>query len=166
MADTDAFDKMVDIIDYPVFVVTTIAGERRSGCLVGFATQTSIDPRRFLVGISQANHTHGVAAEAGYLAVHLIPQEHRELAELFGGETGDEVDKFEQCRWSEGPHGLPVLDDSEMWFAARILDRVDIGDHTAHIVEPVDGAILVDDPDRNSWVSFAGTHHIGPGHDA
>jgi len=166
VADTDAFDKMVDIIDYPVFVVTTIAGERRSGCLVGFATQTSIDPRRFLVGISQANHTHGVAAEAGYLAVHLIPQEHRELAELFGGETGDEVDKFEQCRWSEGPHGLPVLDDSEMWFAARILDRVDIGDHTAHIVEPVDGAILVDDPDRNSWVSFAGTHHIGPGHDA
>ncbi|MBD0859642.1 flavin reductase [Gordonia sp. zg691] len=166
MADTDAFDKMVDIIDYPVFVVTTIAGGRRSGCLVGFASQTSIDPRRFLVGISQANHTHGVAAEAEYLAVHLIPREHRELAELFGGQTGDEVDKFEQCRWSEGPHGLPVLDDSEMWFAARILDRVDIGDHTAHIVEPVDGAILADDPDRNSWVSFAGTHHVEPGHDA
>lgn len=47
MAGTDAFDKMVEVIDYPVFVITTVAEGRRSGCLVGgFATQTSIDPPR------------------------------------------------------------------------------------------------------------------------
>ncbi len=166
VAGTDAFDKMVEIIDYPVFVVTTVADGRRSGCLVGFATQTSIDPRRFLIGISQANHTHGIATSAEHLAVHLIPSAHRELAELFGGQTGDEVDKFARCRWSEGPYGLPILDDSEMWFAASILDRIDVGDHTAHIVEPVDGAVVVDDPSRDSWVSFADVRHIAPGHDA
>lgn len=70
------------------------------------------------------------------------------------------------CRWSEGPYGLLILDDSEMWFAARILDRIDVGDHTAHIVEPVDGAVVVDDPSRDSWVSFADVRHIDPGHDA
>jgi hypothetical protein len=26
-----------------------------------------------------------------------------ELAELFGGETGDEVDKFDRCEWRPGP---------------------------------------------------------------
>ncbi|SDU47725.1 NADH-FMN oxidoreductase RutF, flavin reductase (DIM6/NTAB) family [Gordonia westfalica] len=166
MAGTDAFDKMVAIIDYPVFVVTAVAEGRRSGCLVGFATQTSIDPRRFLIGISQANHTHGVATSAEYLAVHLIPADQKELAELFGGQTGDEIDKFEHCRWSEGPYGLPILEDSERWFAARVLERIDVGDHTAHIVEPVDGAVSDDDPSRDSWAGFADTLHIEPGHDA
>jgi flavin reductase (DIM6/NTAB) family NADH-FMN oxidoreductase RutF len=57
------------------------------------------------------------AAEA--IVVHFLGQAQRELAELFGGETGDEVDKFERCAWSDGPFGIPVLEDAPGWFAAR-----------------------------------------------
>ena len=35
--------------------------------------------------------------------VHFVPEEAEDLAELFGGETGDEVDKFERCAWRPGP---------------------------------------------------------------
>ncbi|WP_235831324.1 flavin reductase family protein [Gordonia zhaorongruii] len=165
-SETSAFDAVVAVGDLPVYVVTTVSPTGRSGCLVGFATQTSIDPRRFLVGISRSNHTHGIALSAEYLAVHLIPRGHAEMIELFGGETGDEVDKFARCRWFDGPHGLPILSDSGIWFAGRILERLDVGDHLGYLLEPVGGGIRVADPDRGEWVRLADTRSIEPGHSA
>ncbi len=40
---------LVTEIDYPMFIVTAAAGGRRAGCLVGFTTQCSIHPPRFLI---------------------------------------------------------------------------------------------------------------------
>jgi flavin reductase (DIM6/NTAB) family NADH-FMN oxidoreductase RutF len=51
---TEAFEKLVSLLDYPMFVVTTRAGDESAGCLVGFATQVSIRPPRFIVGLSNA----------------------------------------------------------------------------------------------------------------
>ena len=43
--------------------------------------------------------------------MHCVPARRAAtLAELFGGETGDEVDKFARCAWHEGPEGVPMLD--------------------------------------------------------
>ena len=89
--------------DYPMYVVTAVGSSgERSGCLVGFATQCSLKPALFLVCISQQNHTHPVALEAGVLAVHVLARSQRALAELFGETTGDEVDKFSRCDWGAG----------------------------------------------------------------
>jgi flavin reductase (DIM6/NTAB) family NADH-FMN oxidoreductase RutF len=134
-----AFDELALELDYTMIIVTCAAGNRRAGCLVGFATQTSIHPGRFLVCISRKNHTFGVAAEADVLAVHFVPVEAMELAQLFGGETGDEVDKFERCAWRPGPGGAPILDDLPDWFAGRVLERSDLGDHVGHLLAPIDG---------------------------
>jgi len=135
---TPAFEESVPLLDYPMFVVTTRAGDETAGCLVGFTTQTSIDPPRFLVCLSQQNHTHGVAREADLLAVHVLDDEQHELAELFGGETGDRTDKFSRCAWSAGPGGVPVLDDCPAYVVGRILDQLPVGDHTGFLLEPVE----------------------------
>ena len=57
----EAFEKLVSMLDYPMYVVTTRAGDQRAGCLVGFTSQVSIGPPRFLVGLSDKNHTYRVA---------------------------------------------------------------------------------------------------------
>ncbi|MGV9269096.1 flavin reductase family protein [Kitasatospora sp. NPDC003701] len=134
MGDFDAF---VALLDYPVHVVTAAVGEERAGCLVGFAGQCSIRPLRFAVWISKANHTHGVASRAGVLVVHLLPRRRHDLAELFGGRSGDEVDKFAAVPWTPGPGGAPVLTDAAAWFAGRVHDRTDGGDHTGFLLDPV-----------------------------
>ena len=54
-------DDFVAGLDYPVFVVTAASGDERDGCLVGFSTQTSIDPPRLLVCLSKANRTTRIA---------------------------------------------------------------------------------------------------------
>lgn len=123
-------------LDYPMFIVTAGHQGRRAGCLIGFATQASIHPPRFLVGLSDKNRTHGVALAAERLAVHLVGAGDDALARLFGGETGDDVDKFARCAWHEGPHGLPILDACENWFVGRVLARHALGDHTGFLLEP------------------------------
>lgn len=134
MNDFD-FDDFAALLDYPVYVVT-VAGPEPAGCLVGFAGQCSIDPVRFTVWLSKANHTHAPALGAAALGVHLLPRDHA-LAELFGGRTGDDTDKFADTAWHRGPHGVPVLDASPAWFAGEVLDRIDWGDHTGFLLHPV-----------------------------
>lgn len=160
---TEAFEHVVALLDYPMFVVTTRAGDRRAGCLVGFASQVSIHPSRFLVGLSKRNHTYRTASEATHLAVHLLGRSHRDLARLFGSETGDRVDKFSRCEWRDGPGGLPILTGAAAWFAGRVLGRFDLGDHVGHLLEPVDG----DAPDSLiHLVTFADVKDLEPGHEA
>ncbi|MEV4339701.1 flavin reductase family protein [Streptomyces sp. NPDC049590] len=118
-------------------VVTAVAGGERAGCLVGFASQCSIRPPRFVVWLSKANHTYRVARAARHLTVHLLTRDQRDLAERFGGQTGDETDKFAGLAWREEPAGAVVLDAAAAWFTGTVLHRVDGGDHVGHVLEPV-----------------------------
>ena len=149
-------------LDYPMFIVTARAGDELAGCLVGFATQCSIDPLRFIVCLSDKNRTFRVAKEADLLGVHLVPESADALAELFGSRTGDDDDKFAQASWTPGPGGVPVLDDCGNWFAGRILERCDVGDHWAFVVEPVRGA----DDETEGAFTFQEARWIEPGHEA
>jgi flavin reductase (DIM6/NTAB) family NADH-FMN oxidoreductase RutF len=138
MTAADTFLELAGALDYPVFIVTATDGERHEGCIMGFATQTSFDPARFLACVSRANRTFRLAREADALAVHLVPRGAKELVELFGGETGDEIDKFERCAWSSGPRGLAILDDCPTWFAGSVCERLDLGDHMGLLLEPIE----------------------------
>ena len=135
----EAFDAVMADLEFSMFIVTARAGDEPLGCLVGFATQASIDPPRFLVCLSRLNHTYRVACGTDVLAVHLVGAEQTGLAELFGGETGDEVDKFARCAWRPGPDGVPLIEALPDWFAGRVVDRVDLGDHVGFVLEPIDG---------------------------
>jgi flavin reductase (DIM6/NTAB) family NADH-FMN oxidoreductase RutF len=160
---TEAFEKLVSLLDYPMFVVTARVGDEAAGCLVGFTSQVSIHPHRFLVGLSKRNRTFRVAERAGHLAVHLIERRHCELARLFGSETGDRTDKFGRCAWHSGPHELPILDDAAGWFAGAVLNRYDLGDHVGFLLEPVDGSA----PDNfEQLVTFSDVRDLEPGHEA
>jgi flavin reductase (DIM6/NTAB) family NADH-FMN oxidoreductase RutF len=155
------FERLMAQLDYSLFIVTAAAGGERSGCLVGFASQVSIHPHRFLVCISVKNHTFEVAQRADTLVVHFVPEQAEELALLFGGQTGDEIDKFERCRWREGPGGSPVLGELEDWFAGRILQQLDFGDHRGFLLEPIDGEAHR----SGDSLTFRRAKWIEPGHE-
>jgi flavin reductase (DIM6/NTAB) family NADH-FMN oxidoreductase RutF len=134
------FDALVSGLDYPMFIVTTAAEDRRAGCLVGFAAQCSIDPPLFMVWLSKKNQTYEVACAASVLAVHVPRAKDHALAELFGGETGRERDKFAEVPWRPGPDGVPLLEDCDQWFAGTILSRHDTGDHEGFLLSPVEAS--------------------------
>lgn len=155
-------DRLIDGLDYPMFVVTTSHGDERAGCLVGFTTQASLDPPRLLVCLSVKNRTHRVARLASTLAVHRLRPDQHDLAALFGATTGDDVDKFSRCRWRQSVGGAPVLVDSPRWMVGTILERLDLGDHVGYLLEPVDSQASDDAP----AMSFQQTRALSPGHPA
>ena len=161
--ETEAFEKLVALLNYPMFVVTTQANGTPAGCLVGFASQASIHPPRFLVGLSRRNHTFRTARAATHLAVHVFDHDHLDTVELFGGQTSDEINKFGRCSWHSGPHQVPILDGAAAWFVGEILERFSLGDHVGHLLAPVGGS-----PPREleSWVSFGDVRQMEPGHEA
>jgi flavin reductase (DIM6/NTAB) family NADH-FMN oxidoreductase RutF len=161
----EALDELLGSLDFAMFVVTTVATDdgERSGCLMGFATQCSIHPPRFLACISEKNHTARTARRAEHLAVHVVPHDQRELANLFGEQTGDSVDKFAACSWTPGPGGVPLLDACPVRFVGRIVERVPLGDHTGYLLaaELAEGRA---EPD--GYLHFRDVTDMEPGHEA
>jgi len=145
---TSDFGDIVAGLDYPMVVVTTAT----SGCLVGFSTQCSIDPPRYLVCVSKVNHTHESAVAADAVTVHVLDVEDRHLAEVFGQLTGDDVDKL----------SLVDLRTAAAWFEGRVLERLDLGDHTGLVLEPVAA-------ERRRWsgqLGYQSVKDLDPGHPA
>ncbi|MEX5636294.1 flavin reductase family protein [Parafrankia sp. FMc2] len=162
MTQPPAFHDAISAISYPMAIVTTAVDGERSGCLIGFHTQCSINPPRYLVCISHTNHTFGLARRATHLALHLLDASDRALAELFGERTGDDFDKFAHCAWSPGPFGMPILTAPPAWFAGPVVAMTDVGDHSAFVISPTgseyDGPL--------NQLSFQDIRDMVPGHPA
>lgn len=139
----DRFDQLVARLDAGMVVVTVAAGDERDGCLVGFHSQASIDPRRYVVWLSRANRTFRLASSeaATHLAVHVLSASDPDLAERFGGQTADDpgVDKLADLPWTAGPGGVPLVDALPERLVGRIVAQAPVagGDHVAFVLEPV-----------------------------
>lgn len=160
---TERFQELTAHFDYPMFVVTTAVGETRAGCLVGFCTQCSIDPARFVVFLSDKNYTYRVAKQADALGVHLVPADSGDVARLFGEETGDDVDKFERVQWRPGALGVPLLDACGDRFVGRIVEHISTkgGDHLGFVLEPLEV-----DAGGRTFFPFSKAQELTPGHEA
>jgi flavin reductase (DIM6/NTAB) family NADH-FMN oxidoreductase RutF len=146
---------LLDELDYPMFIAT-VPGD---GCLVGFATQCSIEPLRFLACLSNKNRTYRLARDSSHMAVHVVPDDREYLAELFGGQTADDVDKLARCAWSEGPGGVPVIAGCPH-LVGRVLEQVEVGDHVAFVLDVLETEGAADP------MGFQRARSIDPGHEA
>lgn len=136
-----AMKAILSALDHPMVIVTVAASGERAGCLVGFSSQCSVDPPRFMVWLSKKNHTFELAERADRLAVHFPDASQKGLAELFGSISGDEAYKFSHCHWHDGPGGAPILDDCSSWFAGPVVGRCEGGeggDHVGFVLDPTD----------------------------
>jgi flavin reductase (DIM6/NTAB) family NADH-FMN oxidoreductase RutF len=154
-----AFEDLVGDLEYPMFIVTAPGP---LGCLVGFTTQASIDPARFIVCLSHKNRTFREGGDAKAFGVHAVPADADDLAQLFGGQTTDHTDKFAKTQWREGPEGVPILERCENWFVGRVLHRVDAGDHDAFLLEPIAAHAGAGQDE----FTFHRARRIDPGHEA
>jgi flavin reductase (DIM6/NTAB) family NADH-FMN oxidoreductase RutF len=159
----EPFDAVVASANEAMVVVTVAAGEQRAGCLVGFHSQTSIEPRRYTVWLSKANHTYRVALLATHLAIHFLTDADRDLAEVFGAVSGDDIDKFARSDWEPGPHGVPLLHRCpNRLVMARTTLLDDGGDHVAVSARP----IAAHSAGGFTPLRFADVRDLDPGHEA
>lgn len=160
--DSSEFDAFVDGLDYPMFIVTTASDGQRAGCLVGFTSQVSIDPPQMLICLSVQNHTYRVAKHAHVLAVHALGPGQRGLAELFGGVSGDDVDKFTHCSWRPGPGDVPLLEDCTRRIVGRVLRQDPFGDHVGFLLDPTG----IEVTNTGAGLSYEEVNDLEAGHPA
>jgi len=146
---------VLDELDFPMFIAT-VPGD---GCLIGFATQCSVDPVRFIACLSNKNRTYRLARDAEYMAVHVVPEDRRDLAKLFGGETGDEVDKLAQVETRDGPGGVPLIAGCP-YLVGRVMQQLDLGDHVGFVLD------VIETEGSAEAITFQRVRAIDPGHEA
>jgi flavin reductase (DIM6/NTAB) family NADH-FMN oxidoreductase RutF len=157
----DQFVTLMGGVNPAMIIVTTATGTERGGCLVGFHSQSSIEPERYAIWLSKANYTYRIALRATHFGVHFLTSEDIELAELFGAETGDDIDKFERTPYTPAAGGVPVIDACAHWLVVQKVALLDEGgDHVCISTQPVAGhADGGYEPLRLSSV-----RHLQPGH--
>jgi len=159
----DPFGTLMASVDPPLIVITTAAEDERAGCLVGFHSQSSIDPQHYCVWLSKANHTYRVGLRAKHFAVHFLTTEDLEIAERFGTVSGEDTDKFEGLDFDLDEHGVPLLRACPNRMALEQLALLDDGsDHvclTATVTSAhTDGSFVP--------LRVSNADHLDPGHDA
>jgi flavin reductase (DIM6/NTAB) family NADH-FMN oxidoreductase RutF len=157
------FAELVAHLDPAMAVVTTASGGERAGCLVGFHAQCSIEPSRYAVWLSKANHTFRVALHAERIAVHFLDVHDRALATLFGTTSGDRVDKFAACEWEPDRDGIPLLTGCGNRLSGTKVALLDVGgDHVCLVV----GAGESSTSDSLNPMRLSQVKDLAPGHGA
>lgn len=156
-----AFSTIMSSLDTPLIVVTASDGTERAGCLVGFHVQSSIEPQRFCVWLSKANHTYRIALRASHLGIHFLTTTDLPLAEHFGTRTGDDRDKFTDVDVHTGDGQVPVLRACPHRLIVRRTILIDEGgDHVCMAAEVLSAESTgTFEPLRLSQAS-----HLEPGH--
>jgi flavin reductase (DIM6/NTAB) family NADH-FMN oxidoreductase RutF len=135
---SNALSSILESLDPAMIIVTAAVDKERAGCLVGFHAQSSIDPERYCVWLSKANHTYRVALRATHLGIHFLAHKDLDLAERFGTRTGDSGDKFTGLDSTVGAGGVPVLSQCpHRWIGERTATLDDGGDHVCIIARPL-----------------------------
>lgn len=153
-------EALVGATDYPLYVVTAGSADQVSGCLAGFVTQCSIEPVRFLICVSVVNHTFGVAQNSDGLALHLLGADQKDVASLFGEESGDWTEKFERLEWMPGVTGAPRLADCAAWVEGPVITTLAAGDHHAFVIDVAAGG----DGPRAGRLMFSSASDLQAGH--
>ncbi len=157
----NAFGTLMLALDNPLIVVTTAEAGERAG--LPRRLPRSVEHRAAAVlrlAVQGESHLPGGAALLP--PGHPLPEHDRlPLAELFGTQTGDTVDKFAGLRVTPGAGDAPVLADCPNWLVGRRLALLDEGgDHVCVITEPVAGQ----SSGRFDPLRLSRAGHLTPGH--
>lgn len=115
-----------------VTVVTSRSGDVVHGMTVSAFASVSLDPPMVLVCADKASITHGLIAEAGVFAVHVLARDQEKLSNLFASKK-DEHRRFEGLDWTTAVTGAPILSGAVAVLDCRVVAAHDAGDHVIYV---------------------------------
>ena len=96
-------------LSYGVYVVSTWDNGRATGCTANSAMQITSSPATIAVSINHDNYTNKCISETGRFAVSILAEDSDpSIIGTFGFQSGKDVDKFSQVKYSVEDH-MPVI---------------------------------------------------------
>ena len=135
-------------LSYGLFVLTSGAEGKDSGCIINTAGQVTSEPNRISIAVNKANFTHDLIKDSGKFNVSILSEKANfGLFKHFGFQSGRDVDKFsgfDACRRSK--NGLfYITEGTNGYISASVEQMIDLGSHTMFIAAVEDMEVLSDE---------------------
>lgn len=121
-----------------VTIVTSLAGDARSGMTVSSFTSVSLEPPTVLVCLNRDTRTHAHVAQSGVYGISLLAADQEALSNRFAGLEPAIEDRFEGVPTRTAQTGVPLLVGALAWLDCRVIQSIDTSTHTIYIGEVVD----------------------------
>jgi len=142
-ADTEAFRTLARTWGATVTVVTA---RRRPDAITpeapevdGFTAtafmMVSLRPPLVALGVARDSGADDLVEDADYVAINLLSEDQVELSHAFARHHQDRGDAWERFPSWEDLHRTPVLEGVTGAFSARIVERLERGDHLLVLAE-------------------------------
>ena len=136
-------------LSYGLFVLTSAAAGRESGCIINTAAQVTSEPNRVSIAVNKSNLTHDLVRESGTFNLSILSESAGfDTFKHFGFQSGRETDKFagfEACRRSA--NGLYYITaGTNGLISATVEQALELSTHTLFIAGVDDMQPLSDVP--------------------
>lgn len=146
-------------LSYGVYVVSTLDGERNTGCVANSIMQITSSPATIAVSMNHDNYTNSCIQNTGKFAVSILSETSApSLIGQFGFQSGKDVDKFEGVDFSV-KEGLPVPNDCCGYIVCKVIDKMETSTHTVFLGEVIDGDTIGSAP----AMTYAYYHNVVKG---
>jgi flavin reductase (DIM6/NTAB) family NADH-FMN oxidoreductase RutF len=123
--DAAVFRQALAAVAAPVAVVTSFDGDRPHGTTVSAFCSLSLDPPLVLVSLDRDSDLLRMVRQSRRYGINVLAHDQEDLATRFARKG---VDKFDDVAWSPDTD-LPRMQGTASWFACRLHDLIDGGDH-------------------------------------
>lgn len=129
-------------LSYGVYIVSTLDGNRPTGCVANSAMQITASPSTIAVSMNHDNFTNACIAASGYFAISVLAEQSDPgIIGTFGFQSGKTTDKFANVAF-ETREGLPVVTDACAYFLCKVIDKMETSTHTVFLGEVIDADVL------------------------
>lgn len=136
--------KALSNIGYGLYVVTTNDGVKDNGIIVNTVTQVTNTPNRVAVTINKGNYSHDVVIKTNKMNVNTLTVETPfKVFEVFGFQSGRDVNKFEGCNPRRSTNGLVVLPKFiNSYISLEVIKVIDLETHSMFICDVVESVVI------------------------
>ncbi len=133
-------------LGYGLYVVTSNDGKKDNGLIVNTVTQVTNTPNRLAVTINKENYSHHVIKQTGIMNINCLTEEAPfKVFEVFGFQSGRNVDKFADCTPLRSDNGLIFLPRYiNSFLSLKVEQYVDLDTHGMFICSVTEARVLSD----------------------
>lgn len=113
-----------------VCVITTEHEGSRYGLTATAVSSVTADPPRLLVCVNKSGQTHGMILAAGRFCVNVLAEDQDNVAMIFAGMGGRDIDRFATGDWGVLATGAPALRGASAVFDCRLAQVIDQSSHS------------------------------------
>jgi flavin reductase (DIM6/NTAB) family NADH-FMN oxidoreductase RutF len=145
-------DKIIEAmsrLSYGIYIVTTLKESEKHGMIASWVSQVSHTPPLVMVAIRTNRRMHPIVQEAGAFALHVLDVEDKQTIGRFKMPKPEQ--RFQDAGCSTLETGCPVLTDKLACMDCRLVDTIDVGDHTLFIGEVLAAGVGPEGTPMTSW---------------